>query len=48
MTLFRVATFPAVVDPEEASVRVNSLKNQLEMSHALTAQIQNLSILNYL
>ncbi|WP_441278797.1 flagellar hook-associated family protein [Tardiphaga sp. 172_B4_N1_3] len=37
-----------VVDPEEASVRVNSLKNQLEMSHALTAQIQNLSILNYL
>jgi flagellar hook-associated protein 3 FlgL len=37
-----------VVDPEEASVRVTSLRNQLEMSHALTAQIQNLSILNYL
>ena len=37
-----------IVDPEEASVRVTSLKNQLEMSHALTAQIQRLSILNYL
>lgn len=36
------------VDPEEASVRVTTLKNQLEMSHALTAQIQKLSILNYL
>jgi flagellar hook-associated protein 3 FlgL len=36
------------VDPEEASVRVTSLRNQLEMSHALTAQIQRLSILNYL
>jgi flagellar hook-associated protein 3 FlgL len=36
------------VDPEEASVRVTSLRNQLEMSHALTAQIQKLSILNYL
>lgn len=37
-----------VVDPEEASVRVTSLRNQLEMSHALSAQIQKLSILNYL
>lgn len=36
------------VDPEEASVRVNSLQNQLDMSLALTAQIQKLSILNYL
>jgi flagellar hook-associated protein 3 FlgL len=36
------------VDPEEASVRVTSLQNQLEMSHALSARIQNLSILNYL
>lgn len=36
------------VDPEEASVRVTNLRNQLEMSHALTAQIQKLSILNYL
>ena len=36
------------VDPEEASVRVTSLRNQLEMSHALSAQIQKLSILNYL
>lgn len=36
------------VDPEEASVRVTSLRNQLEMSHALSAQIQRLSILNYL
>lgn len=36
------------VDPEEASVRVTTLQNQLEMSHALSARIQNLSILNYL
>ncbi len=36
------------VDPEEASVRVTSLQNQLEMSHALSVQIQRLSILNYL
>jgi flagellar hook-associated protein 3 FlgL len=36
------------VDPEEASVRVTSLRNQLEMAHALTAQIQSLSILKYL
>jgi flagellar hook-associated protein 3 FlgL len=36
------------VDPEEASVRVTSLNNQLEMSLALTARIQKLSILNYI
>lgn len=36
------------VDPEEASVRVTTLQNQLEMSHALSAKIQRLSILNYL
>lgn len=36
------------VDPTEASVRVTSLQNQLEMSLALTARIQQLSILNYL
>lgn len=36
------------VDPQEASVRVTNLRNQLEMSNALTAQIQKLSILNYL
>ncbi|MCK9908101.1 flagellar hook-associated family protein [Microbacteriaceae bacterium K1510] len=36
------------VDPTEASVRVTSLQNQLETSLALTARIQQLSILNYL
>ena len=36
------------VDPAEASVRVTSLQNQLEMSLALTTRIQKLSILNYL
>ncbi len=36
------------VSPEEASVRVTNLKNQLEMSLALTARIQQMSILNYL
>jgi flagellar hook-associated protein 3 FlgL len=36
------------VDPAEASVRVTNLKNQLDMSLALTARIQQLSILNYL
>jgi flagellar hook-associated protein 3 FlgL len=36
------------VDPAEASVRVTSLQNQLEMSLALTARIQKLSILDYL
>ena len=36
------------VDPEEASVRVTNLETQLEMSLALTARIQKLSILNYL
>jgi flagellar hook-associated protein 3 FlgL len=36
------------VDPAEASVRVTNLQNQLEMSLALTARIQKLSILNYM
>lgn len=36
------------VDPAEASVRVTDLRNQLEMSLALTTRIQKLSILNYL
>ena len=36
------------VDPEEASVRVTNLETQLDMSLALTARIQKLSILNYL
>ena len=36
------------VDQTEASVRVTSLQNQLEMSLALTSRIQKLSILNYL
>lgn len=36
------------IDPEEASVRVTNLETQLDMSLALTARIQKLSILNYL
>ena len=36
------------VAPEEASVRVTTLQNQLETSLALTARIQQISILNYL
>lgn len=36
------------VDATEASVRVTTLNNQLEMSLALTSRIQQLSILNYL
>ncbi len=36
------------VDTAEASVRVTNLKNQLDMSLALTSRIQQLSILNYL
>lgn len=36
------------VDPTEASVRVTSLQNQLEMSLALSARISQLSILNFL
>jgi len=36
------------VDPAEASVRVTTLNNQLEMSLSLTARIQQLSILKYL
>lgn len=36
------------VDPAEASVRVTSLQNQLEMALSLTSRIQNISILNYL
>lgn len=36
------------VDPAEASVRVTSLRNQLEMTLSLTTQIQSLSILNYM
>jgi flagellar hook-associated protein 3 FlgL len=36
------------VEPQEASVRVTNLETQLDMSLALTARIQKLSILNYL
>lgn len=37
-----------MVDPYEAATRVNSLATQLETSYAVTARIQNLSLLNYL
>jgi flagellar hook-associated protein 3 FlgL len=36
------------VDPFEAAVRVTSLLTQLETSFALTARVQNLTILNYI
>jgi flagellar hook-associated protein 3 FlgL len=36
------------VDPLEASTRVNTLLTQVQTAYALTAQIQKLSILNYL
>ncbi|MFC5585275.1 flagellar hook-associated family protein [Nitratireductor kimnyeongensis] len=36
------------VDPYEAATRVNDLRAQLDASYALTARLQQLSILNYL
>ena len=36
------------VDPYEASTRVNTLLTQIETSYALTARIQQLSLLDYL
>ncbi len=36
------------VDMYEASTRINSLLTQIEMSYAVTARIQNLSILNHI
>lgn len=36
------------VDPYDAAVRVTSLMTQIETSYALTARIQNMTILNYL
>jgi flagellar hook-associated protein 3 FlgL len=36
------------VDPAEASVRVNSLQNQLETALSLTARLQKISLINYL
>jgi flagellar hook-associated protein 3 FlgL len=36
------------VDPIEASVRVNSLQNQIDMSLKLTSELHKLSLVNYL
>ena len=36
------------VDPTEASVRVNTLMNQVEANYAVTGKLQSLSLLNYL
>lgn len=36
------------VDPYEAATRVNTLMTQMETSYALTVQLQNMSLLNYL
>lgn len=43
----QVSRFEAV-DPFEAQTRVSQLTTQIETSYALTARIQNLSILNYM
>jgi flagellar hook-associated protein 3 FlgL len=36
------------VDPAEASVRVNTLQNQIETALSLTARMQKISLINYL
>jgi flagellar hook-associated protein 3 FlgL len=36
------------VDPYEASVQMNTLLTQMEASYALTARIQQMTLLNYL
>ncbi|WP_284264037.1 flagellar hook-associated family protein [Bradyrhizobium iriomotense] len=36
------------VDPTEASVRVNTLQNQIETALALTSRMQKISLINYL
>jgi flagellar hook-associated protein 3 FlgL len=36
------------VDPYEASTRISALMTQIETAYALTARIQNLSLLNYM
>jgi flagellar hook-associated protein 3 FlgL len=36
------------VDPTEASVRVNTLQNQIETALALTSRLQKISLINYL
>jgi len=36
------------VDPADASVRVNTLQNQIETALALTSRLQRISLLNYL
>jgi flagellar hook-associated protein 3 FlgL len=36
------------VDPFEASTRVSALMTQVETAYAMTARIQNLSLLKYL
>jgi flagellar hook-associated protein 3 FlgL len=36
------------VDPAEASVRVNTLQNQIQTALALTARLQKISLINYL
>jgi flagellar hook-associated protein 3 FlgL len=36
------------VDPAEASVRVNTLQNQIDTALALTARLQKISLINYL
>ena len=36
------------IDPYEAATRVNDLRAQLDASYALTARLQQLSLLNYL
>jgi flagellar hook-associated protein 3 FlgL len=46
--LSALATDMAAVDPYEASTRLTSVLTQIEASYALTARIQNLSLMRYL
>lgn len=46
--LSALATDMAAVDPYEASTRLTSILSQIETSYALTARIQNLSLLRFL
>jgi len=36
------------VDPNEASVRVTALEQQIQLSYAITGKLQGLNILDYL
>jgi flagellar hook-associated protein 3 FlgL len=37
-----------MVDEDEIATRITSLQTQLELAYTLTAQLQNMSLVNYL